>query len=137
LDECAEEDLPRHIGLGAADLVQQVVGLVGRQEGVGQNEHEAAGEGPGEVWALPRVDVEGAGELSQRPGRLVRLGKPAIVQAGREEQDEEPADRARDQEHGEPVAGEQLDQEGAAHRRDGHTDTQDTGDQVLGVRMDD
>jgi len=29
-----------------------------------------------------------------------------------------PADGARGQEHGEPVAGEQLDQEGAAHRRE-------------------
>ena len=130
LDECAEEDLLRHLGLGAADLVQQVVGLVGGQEGVGQNEHEAAGESPGEVRALPRIDVERAGELPQRPGRLVRLGQPAIVQRDREEQDEEPADRARDQEHGELVAGEQLDQEGAAHRRDGQTDAQDTGDQA-------
>ena len=73
LGEGAEEDLVRHVGLGAADLVQQVVGLVGGQERVGQDEHEAAGEGPGEVRALARVDVERAGELPQRPGRPVRL----------------------------------------------------------------
>ena len=130
LDEGAEEDLLRHLGLGAADLVQQVVGLVGDQEGVGQNEHEAAGESPGEVRVLSRIDVECAGEFPQRPGRFVRLGQPAIVQRDREEQDEEPADRARGQEHGELVAGEQLDHEGAAHRRDRRTDTQDTGDQA-------
>ena len=128
LDEGAEEDLLRHVGLGAADLVQQVVGLVGHQEGVRQHEQEAAGERPGEVRVLPRIDVERAGELPQRPGRLVRLGQPAIFQRDREEQDEEPADRARDQEHGELVAGEQLDHEGATHRRDGQTDAQDTGD---------
>jgi hypothetical protein len=44
LGECAQEYLLRHIGLGGADLVQQVVGLVSDQEGVGQNEREAAGE---------------------------------------------------------------------------------------------
>jgi hypothetical protein len=37
-DECAEEYLVRHIGLGAADLVQQVVGLVRGEEGVRQHE---------------------------------------------------------------------------------------------------
>ena len=79
---------------------------------------------------LPRIDVERAGEFPQRPGRLVRLGEPPVVQRDREEQDEEPADRARDQEHGELVAGEQLDQERAAHRRDGQTDAQDARDQA-------
>ena len=52
LDERAEEDLLRHIRLGAADLLQQVVGLEGGQEGVGQDQQEAAGEGPGEVGVL-------------------------------------------------------------------------------------
>jgi hypothetical protein len=91
-------------------------------------EHEAADEGPGEVGALPRVDVERPAELPQRPRGLVRLGQPAIVQRDREEQDEEPADRARRQEHREQVAREQRDQERAAHRRDGHADPQDTCD---------
>ena len=68
LDERAEEDLLRHVGLGAADLVQQVVGLVRDQEGVGQNEQETTDERPGEVRALPRIDVERAGEFPQRPG---------------------------------------------------------------------
>lgn len=128
LDKRAEEYLLRHVGLGAADLVQQVIGLVSEQESVGQDEHEATGEGPGEVSALPRIDVERARELPKRPGRPVRPGKPAVVERAREEQDEEPADRARCQEHGELVAGEQRDKEGAAHRRDRQTDTQDTGD---------
>ena len=79
---------------------------------------------------LPRVDVERAGNFPQRPGRLFRLGKPAILQGDREKEDEKSADRARAQEHGEHVAGEQLDQERAAHRRDGQADTQDTGDQA-------
>jgi hypothetical protein len=48
------------------------------------------------------------------------------LQGDREKEDEKPADRARAQEHGEQAAGEQLDQERAAHRRDGQTDTQDT-----------
>jgi hypothetical protein len=130
LGECAKEYLLRYIACGAADLVQQVVGLVGDQEGVGQNEHEAAGESPGEVGALPRIDVERAGKFPQRPGRLVRPGQPAILQRDREKQDEKPADRARDHQHGQLAAGEQLDQEGAAHRRDRDADTQDTGDQA-------
>ena len=130
LDEGAEEHLLRHVVLGGADLVQQVVRLVGRQERVGQHEQEAAGERPGEVRGLARVDVEGAGELAQRPRRLVGRGQPAVVQGGGEEQDEEPADRARDQEHGELVAGEQLDQEGAGHRRDRHADAEDAGDRA-------
>jgi hypothetical protein len=51
--------------------------------------------------------------------------------------DEKPADRARGDEHGELIAGEQLDQEGAAHRRDRRTGTQDTGHQAaLGERPD-
>ena len=65
LGECAEEYLLRYLGLGAADLLQQVVGLVGDQEGIGQDEHEAAGESPGEVGVLPRIDVERAGEFPQ------------------------------------------------------------------------
>lgn len=63
LGEGAEEDLSWHIALGAADLVQQVVGLVGGRKGVGQDEQGAAGERPGEVRALPRADVERAGEF--------------------------------------------------------------------------
>nr|WP_246080215.1 hypothetical protein [Modestobacter altitudinis] len=47
-----------------------------------------------------------------------------------EQQDEEPADRARGQEHGQGVAGEQLDQKGAGHRRDGQADAQDAGDKA-------
>jgi len=43
------------------------------QEGIGQYEHEAAGESPAEIGALPRVEIEGAGELPQRPGRLAAL----------------------------------------------------------------
>ncbi len=35
-----------------------------------------------------------------------------------------------DQEHGQLVAGEQLDQEGAGHRRDGQADPQHTGDRA-------
>ena len=122
LGERAEEDLLRDVVLGAAELVQQVVGLVGDEEGVGQDEQEAAGEGPGEVGALAGVDVEGGRELPQRPRRLVRRGEPAVVEDHREQQDEEPADRARREEHRELVAGEQLDQERAAHRRDRQAD---------------
>ena len=55
----------RHLVLGAADLVQQVVGLVCGEEGVGQHEEKAAHESPGEVWTLPGVDIERAGEFSQ------------------------------------------------------------------------
>jgi hypothetical protein len=64
LNECAQEYLLRYLGLGAADLFQQVVGLVGSQEGVGQNEHEAADESPGEVWVPSRIDIECVSELS-------------------------------------------------------------------------
>lgn len=67
-------------------------------EGVGQNEHEATSEGPSEVRACTRFGVEGAGEFPQRPSRPARLGKPAVLQRDREEQDEEPASRVRDQE---------------------------------------
>ncbi len=115
LGQCAEKYLLRYLGLSAADLLEQVVGLVGDQEGIGQDEHQAASESPGEVWALPRIDVESAGELPQRPGRLVRLRELAIVQRGREEQDEEPADRTRGQEHGQLVAREKFDDEGSGH----------------------
>jgi len=74
--------------------------------------------------------------LPQRPGRLVRLGKSAVSQGGREEQDEESADYVRDHEHGELVAAEQLDHERAGHRRDRYADTQDAGDNarwVIGI----
>src|SRR5207237_6350901 len=70
LGQCAEKYLLRYLGLSAADLLEQVVGLVGDQEGIGQDEHQAAGESPGEVWALPRIDVESAGELPQRQAGL-------------------------------------------------------------------
>jgi hypothetical protein len=63
LGEGTEEDLLRYPGLGDADLVQQVVGQVRGQEGVGQHQHEAAGEGPGEVRAPARVHLERAGEF--------------------------------------------------------------------------
>jgi hypothetical protein len=91
----AEEHLPRYVVLGAADLIQQVVRLVGRLECVRHDEQEAAGERPSEVRAPTWVDVEAAGELPQRPGRLVRSIQPAVVQAGGEQQDEEPAYDAR------------------------------------------
>ncbi len=40
-------------------------------QGVGQHEHEAAGEGPGGVWVFRGLTyVERAGEFPQRPGRL-------------------------------------------------------------------
>ena len=108
LGECAEEYLLRHVGHSGADFGQQEVGLVGGQEGVRQNEHEATGEGPSEVGACPRFDVEGAGEFPQRTGRPARLGKPTALQRDGEEQDEEPASRARDQERSDRVAGESL-----------------------------
>src|ERR1700694_499171 len=60
-------NLLRHVGHGAADFAKKEVGLVGCQESVGQKEHEATGEGPGEVWACSRVDVEGAGGLPPGP----------------------------------------------------------------------
>ena len=47
-----------------------------------------------------------------------------------EEQDEHSADHARRGEHGELVAGEQLDQERAGDRRDRQTDPEDAGDQA-------
>src|SRR5438132_4122039 len=51
LGECAEEYLLRDLGHSAADLLQQVVGLVGDQEGIGQDEHQTARESPREVGA--------------------------------------------------------------------------------------
>src|SRR5437764_1242835 len=84
----------------------------------------ATSEGPGEVWACPRFDVEGAGEFPQRPGRSGRPGQPAVLQRDHEEQDEEPASRARDQERRDLVAGEEFDEKGATNRRDRQTHTQ-------------
>src|SRR4051795_5745079 len=75
---------PRKICCGtsasAAELVQQVVGLVRRQEGVRQDQQEATGEGPREVRALPGVDVEGGRELAERPPRLGGPREPAVVE---------------------------------------------------------
>ena len=105
----------RYVGLRAADLVQEVVGLVSGEEGVGQHQQEPVGERPGEVGARAWVEVEGTEQFPDRPGRLVRRVEPAIRQSDREEQDEEPTDRARSQEHQEPVPGEQLDQIGRGH----------------------
>ena len=130
LGKRAQEYLLRHIGLGGADLVQQVVGLVGNQERVSQDEHESARESPGKVGALPRIDIKRADEFPQRPLRLVLPGPPAIIQGDREKEDKKAADRARGQEHGEQAAGEQFNQERAAHRCDGRADAQDTGDQA-------
>ncbi len=48
----------------------------------------SAGESPAEVWAFARADVERAEEIPSRPGRLVRLCKPAILQCGSEEENE-------------------------------------------------
>jgi len=67
----AEEDPVRHLRLGAADLLQQVVGLVDGEEGVRQDEQDAACEGPGKVGARTRIQIE-VGELPNRPGRPVR-----------------------------------------------------------------
>src|SRR6185437_10397450 len=64
LDEGAKEYLLRYLGFAAADLFQQVVGLIGSQEGVGQNEREAADKCPGEVGILSRIDIKCAGEFS-------------------------------------------------------------------------
>src|SRR4051812_45092283 len=99
----------RYIGLGAADLLQQVVRLIGDQERVGENEQKSAAESPREVWVLPRVDVKGACELAQRPCRPACRVELAILQGDGEEQDEESADSARGQKHGELIAGEQFD----------------------------
>ena len=135
LHERAEEDLARHVVLGAADLVQEVEGRVRDEERVGSHEQESAGEDPGEVRAPPRVDVEGAGDLTQRPGRLVRRRQPPVLQRGDEQQDEERADRAGRHEHRELVTGEELDQVGATHRRNREADPEDTGHQTtLGDR---
>ena len=61
--------------------------------------------------------------------------EPAVVQRDREEEDEEPADQARGHEHGELVAGEELNHERAGHRREGEADPQDAGDlSALGGR---
>jgi len=79
---------------------------------------------------LFRVDVEGASELAQRPGRPSRLVEPPILQRQHERQDKHAPDRTGSHEHGELVAGEQLDHEGAGDRRDGHTDAERAGDQA-------
>ncbi len=115
LHEGPEKYLVGHIGLGAADLLQQVVGLVGGQEGVGQDEHEAADERPREIGTRARVDVERARELPHRPGRPLGRVQTTVVQRGGEDHDEGPADGARGKEHREGVAGEQLYDVGAAH----------------------
>src|SRR5438105_5956505 len=60
LEERAEEYLLRDLRHSAADLLQQVVGLVGGQEGIRQDEHQAARESPREVRARSRVDIERA-----------------------------------------------------------------------------
>ena len=39
------------------------------------------------------------GDFPYRPGRLLGPGEPAIFQADREQEDEQPADRARAQEY--------------------------------------
>ncbi len=127
LGEGAQEDLLRDLVLGAPQVIEEVVRLVGDQERVGQDEHEAAGEGPREVGVPARRDVVGAQELPQRPRRLVRWGEPTVVQVQREHDDEEPADGAWSQEHRQLVAGEDLHHVGAAHRRDGEADAEDAG----------
>src|SRR5438105_75154 len=65
LQERAEEYLLRDLGHSAADLLQQVVGLVGDQEGIGQDEHQTARESPREVGALSRIDIERARNFPQ------------------------------------------------------------------------
>src|SRR5260370_25825221 len=54
--------VPRNICCGTSATVlpiflQQVVGLVGDQEGIGQDEHQTARESPREVGALSRIDI--------------------------------------------------------------------------------
>jgi hypothetical protein len=116
------------VGTGQVECVARVFGRGCRV---------AAGlSGPAEVGVLSRVDVERAREFPQRPGRPVRLGEPSILEGDREKQDEEAADPAGGQEHGQLVAGEQLDQEGAGHRRDGQADTQHTGDRAALIDRD-
>ena len=55
-----------------------------------------------------------------------RGGQATVRQGGDEGHYEESTDRARGQEHGEPAATEQLDQEGGAHGGDRHADAEDT-----------
>jgi hypothetical protein len=50
------------------------------------------------------------------------------LQRDRKEQDEDPANGARNQEHGELIAGKQLNHKRAAHRRNGQTDTHEPRD---------
>ncbi len=70
LDQRAEIDLPRHLRLGGSQPLQQVVGLVGGEEGVAHQQQETGQESPGEVRAAARVDIEGGGELPCRPPGL-------------------------------------------------------------------
>ena len=51
--------------LGAAEAMEQVVGLVGDEEGVGHDHHEPARERPREVGVAAGVDVEGSGYLAE------------------------------------------------------------------------
>jgi hypothetical protein len=60
LGECAEEYLLRDLSHGAADLLEQVVSLVGNEECICEDEHEAARESPREVGAFSRIDIERA-----------------------------------------------------------------------------
>ena len=65
LNECAEEDLLRYFVRGTADLLDQIVRLVHDQEGIGQDEHQTAGESPREIGALSRIDIERARNFPQ------------------------------------------------------------------------
>jgi hypothetical protein len=72
------------------------------------------------VLASSRSDQAGLSALASRRSSSLaansRMKNPPMAHRG--------------QEHGQPVAGEQLDQEGAAHRGDRHADAKDPGDQA-------
>ena len=119
-----------HVGLRAADPVDQVVGLVGRQERVGADEQEPPRERPGEV-GLPRGSRWKAATRSRSDhGRTASGSSRRSSRRGDEQQDQAAADGARGQEHRDLVALEELDEERAQHRRDRHGDAQHPGDRA-------
>ena len=130
LHQGAEVDLVCDLALTDADPVDEVVRLVRDEEGVGHDQHEPAGEGPGEVGVGPWADVEGPGELPQRPGRPACRVEPPVVQVGGERADQDAADEERGEEHRQPGAVEGLDQVGGGHGRRGEADPEDPRDEA-------
>src|SRR5437868_4632662 len=65
-----------------------------------------------------------------RPYTIDAVKTKIFLRRVHEEQDEEPASRARDQECRDRVAGEKFDEKGATNRRDRQTHTQDAGHQT-------